>query len=116
MRRRRRKNPSGVLIGAGLVAAVGVGLFVLSRRAQPGDLVTVPFKALDVPDLVPVTLLPNGVDAKLRVTRSLPGGKLAGKPDGMLDSAPEVTFARSAVIAIEQKTHGVGRVFGLLSA
>lgn len=105
MRRRRRRNPSGVLV-VGLVAAAGVGVYLAMRKpgdkAKPGDVVTVPFTALEVPDLAPIPLpIGGGTTAKIRVTRELQGGKLAGKPDGMLDSAPEVSFPRSAVVSLE---------------
>lgn len=114
-RRRRRRNPSGLGIGIGVAVVAGVGFAVYSftrtpgDKAKPGDVVTVPFSALKVPDLVPIPLpAGGGTSARLRVTRSL-GAELAGKPEGMLDAAPEVTFPRSAVLSLEPQpgAHGV---------
>lgn len=103
----RRRNPSGLSIGIGLAIAAGVGyaLYQYTRtpgdKARPGDVVTVPFARLRVPDLVPIPLpAGNGTMARMRVTREL-GADLAGKPEGMLDSAPEVTFARVDVVSRE---------------
>ena len=113
-RRRRRRNPSGLGIGIGLAVAAGVGFAVYQytrppgAKAKPGDVVIVPFNALKVPDLVPIPLPAGGGTAsRLRVTREL-GSALAGKPEGMLDSAPEVTFARTAVIALETTRSPLG--------
>ena len=105
-RRRRRRNPSGLGIGIGLAVAAGVGFAVYQYtrtpgdKARPGDKVNVPFSAIKLPDLVPIPLDAGGQTARLTVTREL-GKDLAGKPAGMLDSAPEVTFPRSAVVALE---------------
>lgn len=107
---RRRRNPSGPVTVALAAAAAAVGFVIYKatrspgEKAKPGDVVTVPFSALEVPDLVPIPLpVGGGTSATIRVTRAL-GNRLAGKPAGMLDSAPEVTFPRSAVIALAPAT------------
>lgn len=113
-RRRRRRNPSGLGIGIGLAVAAGVGFAVYQYtrtpgdKAKPGDVVTVPFAKLKVPDLVPIPLpAGGGTMARLRVTRAL-GAELAGKPEGMLDSAPEITFARIDVATREASPQNRG--------
>lgn len=114
-RRRRRHNPSGLGIGIGLAVAAGVGFAIYQYtrspgdKAKPGDVVTVPFAKLRIPDLVPIPLDAGGTMARLRVTRVV-GAELAGKPEGMLDSAPEVTFARASVVTREASPQNRGPI------